>query len=61
MIETIETKRCLLRKVSLDDAQAIFDAYAQDDGVTKYLSWLPHQSVQDTVDFMQRCLDRWDS
>lgn len=60
MIEKIETKRCILRKVSLDDAQAIFDTYAQDSDVTKYLSWLPHISMQDTVDFMYRCLDRWE-
>lgn len=59
MIEKIETQRCILRKVSLDDAQAIFDTYAQDSDVTKYLSWLPHTSVQDTLDFMHRCLDLW--
>lgn len=61
MIETIETERCILRKVSLDDAESIFAAYAQDDDVTRYLSWLPHQSIQDTIDFVKRSLDRWDS
>jgi len=61
MIERIETQRCILRKVSIDDAPAIFAAYAQDDDVTRYLSWLPHESIQDTIDFVQRSFDRWDS
>jgi len=61
MIETIETKRCLLRKVSLDDAQAIFASYSQDDDVVKYLDWAKHQSIQETIDFLTLCQERWES
>jgi len=61
MIEKIETDRCVLRKVSLDDAHAIFDTYAQDDDVVKYLDWPKHQSLQETVDFLTLCQERWDN
>ncbi len=61
MIETIETERCFLRKVSLDYAEAIFVAYAQDDDVVKYLDWAKHESLQDTLDFVQLCQDWWNA
>jgi len=59
MIEHIETERCVLRKVSIEDAQAIFVSYAQDDEIVQYLSWSTHQSIDDTIAFMYRCIDRW--
>ena len=43
-----ETERLTLRKPSLDDAQHIFNEYAQNAKVTKYMSWLPHTSVETT-------------
>lgn len=59
MIEKIETERCILRKVSVDDAALIFSAYAQDDDVVRYLDWAKHESVQDTIDFLQLCQQWW--
>jgi [ribosomal protein S5]-alanine N-acetyltransferase len=59
MQERIETERCILRKVSVDDAQAIFDSYAQDDAVVRYLDWAKHTSIQDTIDFLELCQQRW--
>ena len=55
MEERIETERCILRKVSVDDAEAIFSYYAQDDDVVRYLDWAKHASVQDTIDFLELC------
>lgn len=60
MKEIIETDRCVLRKVSVDDAQAIFVAYAQDDEVVRYLDWAKHTSIDDTIGFLILCQDRWD-
>lgn len=48
----IETERLLLRRPVLDDAPAIFDGYAQDPEVVRYLMWRPHQSIGDTKDFL---------
>lgn len=43
--KTLETKRLLLRRFTLNDAQDMFDNWASDPEVTKYLMWPPHKSV----------------
>jgi ribosomal-protein-alanine N-acetyltransferase len=58
--ETIETKRLRLRKPALQDAEDIFRKYSQDPEVTKYLTWRPNRSVQETRDFLGACLRAWD-
>ena len=55
----LATQRLLLRKPRLDDAQSIFDQYAQDMGVVRYLSWTPHNSITDTEAFLADCIDEW--
>lgn len=55
-----ETARYQLRRVTVDDAQAIFDSYATDPGVTRFLGWKPHQSVADTAAFLQIAVSEWD-
>jgi len=44
----LETERLLLRKISLNDAEAMYNNWANDDVVTKYVTWPTHQSVDDT-------------
>jgi RimJ/RimL family protein N-acetyltransferase len=39
----------------MSDAEAIFKSYATDPQVTRYLSWHPHKSLEDTRDFLARC------
>ena len=43
---TIETERLILRRVRVEDAQSMFENYACDDEVTKYLSWPTHTSPE---------------
>jgi ribosomal-protein-alanine N-acetyltransferase len=43
----LETERLLLRKMRLDDAEAVF-AYASDPEVTRYVLWETHLSVEDS-------------
>ena len=57
--EIFETARLRLRPPTTDDAQLIFDAYAQDSDVTRYLVWLPHLSLETTNHFISYCIDRW--
>lgn len=52
---TIETERLILRRFELDDAQAMFKNWANDDAVTKYLTWPSHGSV----DITQMVLADW--
>jgi [ribosomal protein S5]-alanine N-acetyltransferase len=51
--EQIETERLLLRWPTEADAEQMFARYASDPAVTKYLTWLPHKSVSDTLKFLR--------
>ena len=44
----IETERLTLRPFCIDDAQAMFDNWASDPAVTRFLTWTPHESVEVT-------------
>jgi len=46
--QTIETKRLILRKAVLADAEPMFRNWANDAEVTKYLTWPPHENVDAT-------------
>lgn len=43
---TIETNRLILRRFAMEDAQAMYDNWASDPEVTKYLTWPTHSSVE---------------
>lgn len=44
----IETERLILRPFAMDDAQAMFDNWASDAEVTKFLTWPAHGGVAET-------------
>lgn len=46
--QAIETPRLLLRRAVAEDAQPMFDHWANDPEVTKYLTWAPHGTVEVT-------------
>jgi RimJ/RimL family protein N-acetyltransferase len=60
MPERIETERLVLRKPRLDDAHAIFEGWAQDEKVTRYLTWRPHERIEQTQEFVQSCIKAWE-
>ncbi len=45
-MQKLQTKRLNLRKIREDDAAQIFNGWANDKEVTKYLTWHPHESVE---------------
>jgi len=53
--DRINTKRLVLRVPTLNDATAIFERYGQDPEVTRYLTWRPHESLERTRAFLERC------
>jgi [ribosomal protein S5]-alanine N-acetyltransferase len=57
--ETIATERLVLRRPKASDAQAVFDRYAADPEVTRYLSWQTHRSIADTLAFLAWSDDEW--
>ncbi len=58
--ERIETERLVLRLPSVADAEAIFNSYAQDEEVTRYLMWRPHKNIQETEVFLASCVAAWE-
>lgn len=45
---TLETDRLILRKFELNDAEAMYNNWASDDEVTKYVTWNSHANVEVT-------------
>ena len=60
MPERIETDRLVLRLPHVDDASAVFAGWAQDKEVTHYLTWRPHQRIEQTKQFVQSCILGWE-
>ncbi|MBW1879562.1 MAG: GNAT family N-acetyltransferase [Deltaproteobacteria bacterium] len=58
---TLDTLRLHLRPGTLADAQAIFDSYATDPEVVRYLCFRPHQSLADTRVFLEAVERAWES
>jgi RimJ/RimL family protein N-acetyltransferase len=48
--------RLTLRPIAAGDAEPIFDGYAQDPEVTRFLTWRPHRSLDDAVTYVRRCM-----
>jgi ribosomal-protein-alanine N-acetyltransferase len=57
--EHIETARLVLRKPTPADAEAVFQRYASDREVTKFLSWRCHQSIEETRTFLEYSEREW--
>ena len=61
MPEQFLTDRLHLRVPRLEDAKSIFDGWAQDKDVTRYLTWRPHENIEQTQEFVRGCLAAWES
>lgn len=51
----LETTRLILRRFQMEDAQAIYQNWACDEDVTKFLTWPPHN----TIDVTKMVLNDW--
>lgn len=51
-LPSIETARLILRRPTMDEAAAIFERYASDPEVTRYVGWPRHRSIEDTRGFL---------
>lgn len=52
-----QTARLVLRPINPADAGPIFDNYAQDPEVTRFLTWRPQKSVADVEAYIARCIE----
>ncbi len=50
------TERLVLRPIVTDDAGPAFRLYAQDAEVTRYLTWRPHVSLDETKAYVASCV-----
>lgn len=56
----IDTRRLILRQPQTADAEAIFERYASDPEVTRYVGWPRHHSVRDTEAFLHSSAEEWE-
>jgi len=49
---TLETERLILRRFTVDDAEAMYRNWASDPLVSEYMTWYPHESVAFTQDLL---------
>lgn len=53
----LETDRLILRQFKIEDAEEVFNNWASDDEVTKYLTWPTHSSVEMSRNYMEFCIN----
>jgi RimJ/RimL family protein N-acetyltransferase len=54
--DAFQTPRLLINPIAPQHARPIFDAYAQDHAVTRFLTWRPHQNPAETEANIAHCL-----
>ncbi len=52
----ILTDRLQLLPPTLNDAKDIFARYGQDPAISRYMSWVPHRSLEDTICFLSKII-----
>ena len=57
-LPSLETNRTLLRKLSLDDADDIFE-YASEPEIAQYVPWEYHRSIEDTLTFLNSVIEKY--
>ncbi len=56
-LHTLRTDRLVLRPPHRDDAAAIYDGYATDPEVARWVIWTLHASIHDTHEFLRVFID----
>ncbi len=56
----LETKRLRLRRFTSTDAKAMYENWASDPEVTKFLTWPPHASIEVTQTLLQNWIADYD-
>ena len=56
---TIKTPRLVLRRFTIEDAEAMYSNWASSPEVTKFLKWPPHKDVSVTEDILSEWISRY--
>ena len=57
--KVIILERIYLRKFNLNDANDLFE-YASNENVTRYLTWNPHKSIEETKAYLSNVATKYD-
>lgn len=57
---TLETNRLILRRFKTTDTKAMFENWASDVEVTKYLMWPPHKSIEVSKAYISSLIKGYD-
>ena len=57
--KTIETKRLILRRFTIEDAPDMFRNWASDDEVTRFLLWPTHTSIEVSQGYVQSVIENY--
>lgn len=49
----LESKRLILRPLSVNDAEHIYNSWASDPEVARYMIWDIHESINDTIEWLK--------
>lgn len=58
-MKRLETERLILRFITADDVQAIYENWARDPEVTKYLTWQAHEDISVTKAVVENWLSEY--
>ena len=56
----LETERLILRRFTLDDANAMFNNWTSDPEVTKFMTWKTHTSAEESKMILSDWINRYD-
>lgn len=59
--QILYTERLILRRFTVDDAQDMFFNWANDEKVTRFLTWQPHESVDSTRQLLEVWVGAYDN
>jgi [ribosomal protein S5]-alanine N-acetyltransferase len=59
-LPSLETERLILRKMTLNDVEAVF-AYASDPEVSRYTLWETHRSIEDSRAFLTLTIQKYEN
>ncbi|BDU50427.1 GNAT family N-acetyltransferase [Haliovirga abyssi] len=57
----LDTERLYLRRFKLEDSENMFNNWANDEDVTKYLTWLPHKKIEVTNEILKEWINSYKS
>ena len=59
--EVLKTERLRICRLRLSDADRLFEGWAQDPRVTRYLIWKPHKTIEESIAHATRCEEAWEN